>query len=192
MEKKLVLIINNKIMIEFDDFIQIMSFNIANWLDNIFIIFFLLILIVIITIIFFKYSFKFGKYFILTISLIFCIIIVFYFKGVKTKENLDKGEEIVKFINQYNLDNNQYPYNIKKLYEANINKVDSNFLNCCVEYNTYDYVYVEVRDENGIHFEKRPERSFSLIIWIENFPRYFVYNFSRKKFLMTEIQFSKD
>ena len=40
--------------------------------------------------------------------------------------------------------------------------------------------------------KKRPERSFSLIIWIENFPRYFVYNFSRKKFLMTEIQFSKD
>lgn len=175
-----------------DEIIEIISFNVAKLFGNT--KWFIMVSFLIIICIYFILKFRGNsiKYFII-ISLIYLSFFgSLFFKGIRVKNIFDSGKQIVKIIYDYKKENSNFPNNLEKIDIKDKELLDSNFLNCCVEYKVNDSTLVKIEDDEGYHYKSIPGEFFTLIIWPDNFPRYFIYNSNEKEFKMTEIQHSKN
>lgn len=190
MGKPLDLIIDRMKNEMLNELIEVQSLNIAKIFG--YTKWFIIVSLIIVTVIYIvlKYKKISLKYFLVFTLIYFAIFGFLFVKGIRIKNMLDTGEEIIKNIYDYKKENLRYPNSLNQLNLQN-KLVDSNVLTCCVEYEVYETTQVKIEDEKGYHYEKIPVESFTFIIRPDNYFRYFVYDYNEKEFIMTEIKHLK-
>lgn len=173
-----------------NELIEVQSLNIAKLFG--YTKWFIIVSLIIVTVIYIvlKYKKISLKYFLVFTLIYFAIFGFLFIKGIRIKNMLDTGEEIIKNIYDYKKENLRYPNSLNQLNLQN-KLVDSNVLTCCVEYEVYETTLVKIEDEKGYHYEKIPVESFIFIIRPDNYFRYFVYDYNEKEFIMSEIKHLK-
>ena len=173
-----------------NELIEVQSLNIAKIFG--YTKWFIIVSLIIVTVIYIvlKYKKISLKYFLVFTLIYFAIFGFLFVKGIRIKNMLDTGEEIIKNIYDYKKENLRYPNSLNQLNLQN-KLVDSNVLTCCVEYEVYETTQVKIEDEKGYHYEKIPVESFTFIIRPDNYFRYFVYDYNEKEFIMSEIKHLK-
>ena len=89
-------------------------------------------------------------------------------------------------VNEYKTKNNTLPKSITEPNLMSKLSIDTDNLNCCIDYKFFNYKIVKIQEEKGYHYEKKPGESFALVIKPENYFRYFIYNEDEKVFEMRE------